>query len=91
MKKRSWDSKTKAKIVLEGLSGKSISEVCNQHQISQNQYHLWRDKFLSEAHRAFEAKENGGEVLRLKAKTLRLQQIIGQLTVELKKTEDELS
>lgn len=91
MKKRSWDSKTKAKIVLEGLSGKSISEVCNQHQISQNQYYLWRDKFLSEAHRAFETKENGGEVLRLKAKTLRLQQIIGQLTVELKKTEDELS
>lgn len=91
MKKRSWDSKTKTKIVLEGLSGKSISEVCNQHQISQNQYYQWRDKFLSEAHRAFEAKENGGEVLRLKAKTLRLQQIIGQLTVELKKTEDELS
>ena len=90
MKKRSWDSKTKAKIVLEGLSGKSISEVCNQHQISQNQYYLWRDKFLAEAHRAFEAKEDGGEVMRLKAKTQKLQQIIGQLTVELKKTEDEL-
>jgi transposase-like protein len=91
MKRRQWDSKTKAKIVLEGLSGKPLSELCNQHQISQNQYYLWRDKFLSEAYRAFEVKENGGEVLRLKAKTMRLQQIIGQLTVELKKTEDELS
>lgn len=91
MKRRQWDSKTKAKIVLEGLSGKPLSELCNQHQISQNQYYLWRDKFLSEAHRAFEAKEDGGEVLRLKAKTMRLQQIIGHLTVELKKTEDELS
>ena len=91
MKRRQWDSKTKAKIVLEGLSGKPLSELCNQHQISQNQYYLWRDKLLSEAHRAFESKEDGGEVSRLKAKTMRLQQIIGQLTVELKKTEDELS
>jgi transposase-like protein len=90
MKRRQWDSKTKAKIVLEGLSGKPISELCNQYQISQNQYYQWRDKLLAEAHRAFEGKENGGEVSRLKAKTQRLQQIIGALTVELKKSEDEL-
>jgi len=90
MKRRQWDSKTKAKIVLEDLSGKPISELCNQYQISQNQYYQWRDKFLAEAHRAFETKENAGEVSRLKAKTQRLQQIIGALTVELKKSEDEL-
>ena len=90
MKRRQWDSKTKAKIVLEGLSGRSVSELCSSHQVSQTQYYQWRDKFLSEAYRAFEGKENGGEVLRLKAKTQRLQQIIGALTVELKKTEDEL-
>jgi len=91
MKRRHWDSKTKAKIILEGLSGKPISELCNHYQISQNQYYQWRDKFLSEAHRAFEGKENIGEVTRLKAKTQKLEQIIGVLTVELKKTEDELS
>ena len=90
MKRRQWDAKTKAKIVLEGLSGKPISEICSQYQISQNQYYQWRDKFLSESHRAFEAKENGGEVARLKSKTQKLQQIIGALTVELKKSEDEL-
>ena len=90
MKRRQWDSKTKAKIVLEGLSGKTVSELCNEHQISQNQYYQWRDKFLAESHRAFEGKADGAEVSRLKAKTQRLQQIIGALTVELKKTEDEL-
>jgi transposase-like protein len=90
MKRRQWDAKTKAKIVLEGLSGKPLSELCTQYQISQTQYYQWRDKFLAESHRAFEGKENGGEVARLKAKTQRLQQIIGSLTVELKKTEDEL-
>lgn len=90
MKKRTWDPKTKAKIVLEGLSGKPISEICNQYQISQNQYYQWRDKFLSESHRAFEGKADGSELSRLKTKNQRLQQIIGALTVELKKSEDEL-
>jgi transposase-like protein len=90
MKRRSWDSKTKSKIVLEGLSGKPVSELCSEYQISQNQYYLWRDKFLAEAYRAFEGNDSAGEVTRLKAKTEKLQQIIGQLTVELKKTEDEL-
>ena len=90
MKRRQWDSKTKAKIVLEGLSGKPVSEICSQYQISQNQYYQWRDKFLAESHRAFDGKVNGSEVSLLKAKNQRLQQIIGALTVELKKSEDEL-
>lgn len=90
MKRRVWDSKTKAKIVLEGLSGRPVGELCSQYQISQNQYYQWRDKFLSESYRAFEGKAAGAEVSRLKAKTERLQQIIGALTVELKKSEDEL-
>ena len=89
MKRRQWDSKTKAKIVLEGLSGKPVSELCTEYQLSQNQYYQWRDKFLAESHRAFEVKEKAGEVARLKAKTQKLQQIIGALTVELKKSEDE--
>jgi transposase-like protein len=48
MKRRRWDSKTKTKIVLEGLSGKPVSEICNEYGIHQNQYYIWRDKFLSE-------------------------------------------
>jgi transposase-like protein len=90
MKRRQWDSKTKAKVVLEGLTGKPVSELCSQYQISQNQYYQWRDKFLTESHRAFDGKVDGSEVSRLKAKNQRLQQIIGALTVELKKSEEEL-
>jgi transposase-like protein len=30
MKRRRWDSKTKTKIVLEGLSGRPVSEICKQ-------------------------------------------------------------
>jgi len=45
---------------------------------------------MSSAHRAFDSEKNGSEVQRLKKKAVRYQQIIGALTVELKKTEDEL-
>ncbi len=89
MKRRRWDSKIKTKIALEGLSGRPVSEICNEYEIHQNQYYTWRDKFLSEAHRAFESKTDGGEVNRLRKKNQELTQIIGSLTVELKKIEED--
>jgi len=83
MKRRRWDSKTKTRIVLEGLLGRPVSEICNDYEIHQNQYYPWRDKFLSEAHRAFDSKKDGGEINRLCKKKQELTQIIGSLTVEL--------
>ncbi len=50
MKRRNWDAKTKTKIVLEGLSGLSVSEICSEYGIQQTQYYRWRDQFLSEDH-----------------------------------------
>jgi hypothetical protein len=38
MKKRPWDAKTKAMIVLEGLKGKPVAELCTEHAISQSLY-----------------------------------------------------
>jgi len=76
MKRRRWDSKTKTKIVLEGLSGRPVSEVCNEYGIHKNQYYIWRDKFLSEAHKAFDSKKDGGEVNRLRKKNQELTQIM---------------
>ena len=90
MKRRHWDSKTKVKIVLEGLSGRPLSEICNEYGIGQTQYYRWRDRFLSSSHRLFDSEKNGAEVERLRKKAARLQQIIGALTVELKKSEDDL-
>jgi len=43
MKRRRWDSKTKTKIVLEGLSGRPVSEICNEyglHPLCQARYKL---------------------------------------------------
>lgn len=59
-------SKMKAKIVLEGLSGEPVSEICNEYVIYQHQYYSGRDKFLSDAHNIFESKKGkGSEMERL--------------------------
>jgi len=90
MRRRRWDSKTKTKIVLEGLSGRPVSEICNDYGIHQNQYYTWRDKFLSEAYRVFESKKDFGEIDRLRIENKELTEIIGSISVELKRMEEEL-
>ena len=57
MQRRKWDAKTKAMIVLEGLKGKPVAELCTEHQISQAQYYQGRDQFLAHASKAFEVHE----------------------------------
>jgi hypothetical protein len=54
MKRRQWKPEQKALIVLEGLKGRPIGELCAEHEISQAQYYQWRDQFLANAARAFE-------------------------------------
>ena len=86
MKHRKWDSKTKFQIVMEGHKRDSnLTELCNRHQISQTQYYLWRDQFLSNGKRAFENDDKERE--RLVKENRKLKSVIGDLTVELKKNE----
>ena len=54
MKRRQWKPEQKALIVLEGLKGRPIGELCAEHEVSQAQYYQWRDQFLANAARAFE-------------------------------------
>jgi transposase-like protein len=89
MKRRQWDAKAKTRIVLEGLRGRSVAELCTHYQISQNQYYQWRDRFLSEAHRAFEGNGQVSRETRLKARIAHLERTLGAVTFELKKLEDE--
>jgi transposase-like protein len=88
MKRRKWDPKTKAIIVIQGLKGKPVGEICLEHQISQTQYYQWRDQFLANAHQIFTGTEKKSELLT--QENARLRKIIGDLTVELKKTEEWL-
>jgi transposase-like protein len=88
MKNRKWEAKTKALIVMEGIKGKPVSEICAEHQLSQSQYYRWRDEFLANIHQVFGETDKRDE--RLLRENKRLKQIIGDLTVELKKTEELL-
>jgi len=81
------DTKTKAQIVLEGLKGRPVAEICNEYQISQTHYYRLRDLFLSNMHQAFE--NAGKKEEKLARENNRLKQIIGDLTVELKKSDSE--
>ncbi len=88
MKNRKWDAKTKALIVMEGIKGKPVSEICVEHQLSQSQYYRWRDEFIANIHHVFGGTDKQDEKLIRENK--RLKQIIGDLTMELKKTEELL-
>jgi transposase-like protein len=89
MKRREWDPKTKAMIVLQGLKGTPVSEICAEHQISQAQFYQWRDQFLSNSAKAFESKADQTQ-MRLERENARLKHMIGELTMELKKTDELL-
>ena len=91
MKRRTWSSKQKSQIVLEGLSGQiDISRLCQKYQISQTQYYKWRDLFLANCHQSFEVKNQTQKEQHLEQKVQKLTKIIGDLTVELKKSDYEL-
>ena len=69
MTRRKWDAKTKAIIVLEGLKGKPVATICQDHQISQAQYYQWRDQFLANAAKPFEVAQQTEREARLHMRT----------------------
>jgi len=87
MKRRKFDATLKARIVLEGLRGRSLAELCNEYEISQSQYYKWRDQFLANASEAFETTNKDKEKERLKRENSKLKGLVGELTVELKKSD----
>ena len=88
MKRRKWDSKTKAAIVLQGLKGRPIADICIEHQISQAQYYQWRDQFIKKMAELFSNTERREQTL--VRENNRLKKVIGELTVELKKVNEWL-
>jgi transposase-like protein len=65
-----------------------VAEVCNEYQISQSQYYQWRDQFLAHAAHAFEAHQHTRTEARLAEENARLKRLVGELTLELKKSDE---
>lgn len=92
MKHRKWTSQQKLQIILEGLSGQvEISKLCAKYQIAQTQYYKWRDQLLKFGHQAFDQKTITNKEQHLEQEVRKLKNIIGDLTIEIKKTELELN
>ena len=90
MQKRKWDAKTKAMIVVEGLKGKPVAEICTEHQINQSPYYQWRDQFLAHAANAFEVHQHTRKEVRLEQENTRLKKLVGEILLELKKSDELL-
>ena len=88
MKRRKWTNDQKTLIILSGLKGQPISEIFAEHGICQSQYYQWRDQFISNASKAFEAPKATRTEERLHRENKRLKGLVGELTLELKKSEE---
>jgi hypothetical protein len=86
MKRRKFDCKLNAQIVLEGLRGRSIAEICNEYELSSSQYYKLREQFLENASHAFDSEHQSKREARLQAENKKLKGVIGDLSVELKKS-----
>jgi transposase-like protein len=58
MPRRQWDTQTTARIVREGLQGKSIAAPCHEYHLNQSQYDPWRDPWLANASKALEVPQD---------------------------------
>ena len=90
MRRRKWDSKTKWLIVMEGLKGRKIVDLCTEHAITQGQYYSWRDQFLSEGYKVFDHAKSDKKQSHLEHQNSKLKKLVGELTLELKKNDDWL-
>lgn len=90
MRRRKWDATTKALIVLDGLKGKPVAEICTEHEISQLLYCQWRDQFLANAAQAYESQQQGQREACLGRENARLKELVGELLLELKQSDELL-
>jgi transposase-like protein len=74
-------------VVIEGLRGRPVGELCSEYQIGQSMYYKWRDQFLANASRVFQADKVDHRTERLADENRRLKGVIGDLTLELKKND----
>lgn len=89
MKRRKFSPGLKAKIVVEALKGRSLAEICAEHQISQAQFYGWKEQFMKGCSQVFEPRADK-QLEHLRHENRGLKRVVGELTVELKKNEYEL-
>lgn len=83
--RRKWDARTKARIVLEGIAGGCVNELCRAHDLRPGLYYKWRGHFLEHCHMVFEEQPRPPTPSDLVEENERLKRLVGELTLELNK------
>ena len=79
--RRQHSAESKAKVVLQVLSGeKTSSDICRTHKLNANVLNRWRKEFLEQAASIFERGESRNED---EHKIAELERLVGQLTIQL--------
>ncbi len=81
--RRKWDSRKKAQIVLDGLVGGNINDLCRTHDLRPGQYYKWRGHFLENCYLVFEKLPNAQTDSELALENEKLKRLVGELTLEL--------
>jgi putative transposase len=87
MKRRTYTSEFKSKVVLEVLRGeKTLNEIAAEHQINPNMLTTWKREFLDRAPTIFDETRQTREQRKAEqaaeAEKSRMLKTIGQLTME---------
>jgi transposase-like protein len=88
-KRRQWKAAEKSRIILEGLKGRPVADICVEYQISQSMYYSWRDQFLSNMGQVFETKKIDQREAYQNRQIDKMKKIIADLTIELKKSDED--
>ena len=59
-KLKEWKVEEKLAIVLDGLKGRSVAEICREYGISETQYYKWRDVGIESLKTGFQDKRRKG-------------------------------
>lgn len=79
-KRRVFSPDFKAQCVLEVLSGRSIADVCREHELKYDLVVRWKSQFLANASRLFQMEQPAQAE---QARIAELERMIGRLTMEL--------
>jgi len=86
--RKKWSHDEKLAIVLDGLKGQGVREICTEYGVSETQYYKWRDEALNLLKEGFKDKRRKGNCDRSgEADRNRLLKIIGeqQLIIDIQK------
>jgi hypothetical protein len=90
MPRRPWDAETTTQLVLQGLQGRPVAELCNEYQLSHSLYSPWREQLLANASRALDGQPRPRKETRLARENARLKTLVGALTLERTKSDERL-